>query len=109
MDDSPGVDPRPDVPLACSLRGGAIADRKRWLGGLQRRSLSVERSASGLTMLFPNDARLEAELRALVDAESECCGFLGLRVRLVGEALELAVAGPPGAQPIIEEMFRDQA
>jgi hypothetical protein len=109
VDHSADLDPAPAVPLACSLRGGAVADRRRWLGDLQRRALSVERSAGDLTIAFPSDDGLEAELRALADAESECCGFLRVSVRAVGDSLELVVAGPPDAQPIIDEMFGDRS
>jgi hypothetical protein len=108
MDCCSSDNPAPDAPLACSLGGGDLADRQRWLSDVTRRALAVERSADGLTLVFSHDAGLEAELRALADAEAECCGFLRLGVRRVGDSVELAVAGPATAQPIIEEMFRSQ-
>jgi hypothetical protein len=61
-----------------------------------------------MTLTFSHDAGLEAELRALAEAEAECCEFLRLGVRRRGDSVELAVAGPAAAQPIIEEMFRSQ-
>jgi hypothetical protein len=101
--------PAPDAPLACSLQGGDLADRQGWLAHVQRRALAVERSADGMTLRFSHAAGLEAELRALAKAEAECCGFLRLGVRRLGDSLELAVAGPVAAQPIIDEMFGSQS
>ena len=105
MDCCSSDNPASDAPLACSLQGGDLADRQRWLSDVQRRALTVERSANGMTLTFSHDAGLEAELRALAEAEAECCGFLRLGVRRVGDSVELDVAGPAAAQPIIEEMF----
>lgn len=109
MDRCSSVNAAPDAPLACSLRGAAVADRQRWLGDLRRRAHAVERSATGLKLGFAHDGEIEAELRALAEAEAECCGFLRLDVRRVGDSVELAVDGPPAAQPIIEAMFQSQA
>jgi hypothetical protein len=97
-----------DAPIACSLGGGDLAARQRWLSDVQRRALAVERSAGAITLTFSHDARLEVELHALAEAEAQCCGFLRLGVRRVGDSVELAVAGPPEAQPIIDEMFASQ-
>jgi hypothetical protein len=108
MDRRSSDNPASDVPLACSLRGGDLADRQRWLTDVQRRALAVERSPNGMTLTFSHDAGLEAELRALAEAEAECCGFLRLGVRRVGESVELTVTGPAATQPIIHEMFGSQ-
>jgi hypothetical protein len=59
--------------------------------------------------VFPDDAGLEAELRALAAAEAECCRFLSIEVHRAGDSLELHVSGPPDARPIIDEMFAAQA
>jgi hypothetical protein len=109
MDCCSSDDGASDAPLTCSLRGGDLADRQRWLSDVQRRALAVEQSADGLTLTFSHDTGLEAELRALAEAEAECCGFLRLGVRRVGDSVDLTVAGPAAAQPIIEEMFGSQA
>jgi hypothetical protein len=85
-----------------------LANRQRWLDDVRRRALAVERSGIGVTLRFRHDVGLEAELRAVVEAEAECCPFLRLGVRRVGDSLELAVAGPPEAQPIVDEMFGSQ-
>jgi len=109
MTDRTRADKPSEEPLACSLRGDDLANRRDWLGELAGRALGVERSARGVRVAFPNDAGLEAELRALAAAESECCRFLSIEVHRAGDSLELDVAGPPDARPIIDEMFAAQA
>jgi hypothetical protein len=98
-----------DAPIACSLRDDDLTTRQRWLGEVMRKALKVERSASGVTAAFPPDAELEAELRTLAQAESECCPFLRITVRRSDDALELGVAGPAAARPVIDEMFASRA
>jgi hypothetical protein len=98
-----------DAPLACSLQGRDLADRQHWLADLQGRAREVEQSAAGVTLRFPDEAGLEAELRALAEAEEQCCEFLRVGVRRVGGLVELAVVGPATAQPVIEEMFGRRA
>jgi hypothetical protein len=48
---------------------------------------------------------LEAELRALADAEARCCPFLTLAVVREAGRLHLDVSGPPDAAPLIAAMF----
>jgi hypothetical protein len=98
-----------EEPLACSLRGEELANRRDWLGELAGRALGVTRSARGVTVAFPGDAELEAELRELAAAEAECCRFLSITVQHAGDQLALDIAGPPAARPIIDEMFGGQA
>jgi hypothetical protein len=105
MDDRSGAARPAEEPLACSLRGDDLANRRSWLAEIAERALAVERSARGVTATFPNDAALEAELRALAEAEAECCAFLSIEVRRADGVVELDVAGPTDAQPIIDEML----
>jgi hypothetical protein len=104
MDDPSCVGAAPEDALACSLRGDDLASRQRWLGELSARALRVTRSESGVSVAFPPDAGLEAELRALTAAEAECCAFLRISVRRADGAVELDVTGPAAAGPIIDQM-----
>jgi hypothetical protein len=92
-------------PIACSLEGDDRTARARWLGTLADRALGVDWRADGATVTFPAEAELEAELRALARAESECCPFLTIALRRADGTVELDVSGPPDARPVIDEML----
>jgi hypothetical protein len=98
-----------DAPIACSLRDDDLTTRQRWLAKVMQKALKVDRSARGMTAAFSPDAKFEVELRTLAQAESECCPFLRITVRRSDDALELDVAGPAAARPVIDEMFASRA
>jgi hypothetical protein len=75
------------------------------LAELNRHVVSRRRASSGLAVRFRRDARIEADLRALIAAEARCCPFLTLDLRASGEFLEVDVSGPSEARPVIEAMF----
>jgi hypothetical protein len=43
-------------------------------------------------------------LARIVVAESECCAFLTMTVREVGDALVLTIVAPEGAELVLEEL-----
>jgi hypothetical protein len=47
----------------------------------------------------------ERELRAVIAAESSCCGFLRMDLQRAEDGLVLDVAGPQDALPVIAELF----
>jgi hypothetical protein len=105
MPECPGDQAPLETPIACSLRGDDLRRRQRRLGDALQRAVALERSPSGVTAAFASDPELEAELRALARAESECCPFLRIAVRRAGEMLVFEVVGPAEARPVIDEMF----
>ena len=105
MDDRFRAAPPGEAPLACSLNGDDLACRRRWLGELAERAVSVRRTSTGVRATFRADPGLETELRELATAEAECCAFLNVAVESRGAVIELGVAGPSDARPIIDEMF----
>jgi MerR family copper efflux transcriptional regulator len=90
-------------PVACSLTGAARADRAAWLAALRGQVIAVERHTTGLVARFP--APLAPQLRALADAEAQCCPFLRFEVTTSQDTSELRVEGPPDAQPVIDEFL----
>jgi MerR family copper efflux transcriptional regulator len=93
-------------PIACSLtpaEAGARTDQTAAIAG--RALVRREPTPGGERLVFEDDAEIEAELRDLIAAEAQCCPFLEMELRRVGETLELDVTGPAEARPIIEELF----
>jgi hypothetical protein len=98
-------DPIDELPIACSLAAGDLKTRQSELVALGRQSLiSVDRTDHGPVVLhFKADAATRAELRRIVAAEAECCAFLQMTLT-EGASLNLAIEGPTGAGPVIEEL-----
>lgn len=93
-------------PIACTLTATGYADRTRWLADLAGRALRARVPLSdGVRLQFDPGATSADELRAVVAAERECCPFLRLEVREDADVLELDIAGPADAQPLIAELF----
>jgi hypothetical protein len=93
-----------ELPIACTLTPGAMADRGEWLRRLGDESLIAgERRDGGLDLRF--DASAEGEVRKWVRAEEECCAFLSFELDRAGDELRLAVAGPPGAEPVLDGLL----
>jgi hypothetical protein len=93
-----------ELPIACTLTPGAMADRGEWLRRLGNESLIAgERRDGGMDLRF--DASAEDEVRKWVRAEEECCAFLSFELDRAGDELRLAVAGPPGAEPVLDGLL----
>ena len=93
-----------ELPIACTLAPGAMADRGEWLRRLGAASLlDAARRDAGLELRF--DAAAEDEVRRWVRAEGECCAFLSFDLDRSGDELRLGVTGPPGAEPVLDGLL----
>ncbi len=93
-----------ELPIACTLTPGAMADRGEWLRQLGRKSLRAgERTPHGLALSFDLGAR--DEVIEWVRAERECCAFLTFDLNEAGDDVRLTVAGPPGSEPVLDGLL----
>ena len=93
-----------ELPIACTLSASGLADRVEWLQRLGAESLLWgERRDDRLELRF--DAGAEDEVRRWVEAESECCAFLGFDLDPAGDELRLSVTGPPGSDPVLDGLL----
>ena len=93
-----------ELPIACTLSAAGMADRAEWLQRLGAESLlSGERRDDRLELRF--DAPAEDEIRRWVEAESECCAFLGFDLDPTADELRLSVTGPSGAEPVLDGLL----
>ena len=90
------------TPIACALNASDLEERGRWFARLARHVLSSEDSPDARIVRFGADPEVLASVNALADAEARCCPFLTLEV-----AVELRIAGPEEARPIVAAMFAD--
>jgi hypothetical protein len=100
-----GAPERPgrQLPLACSLSGPKLAERRRELGEIFEGCLRTDELDDGYEFLFPGSGEWAAGLTEFAVFERGCCPFFVFEPE-VGP-IRLRVRGPEGVKGIIAEMF----
>jgi hypothetical protein len=92
------------LPIACTLTGASLEERAEWLRRLGAAAL-IEgvRRGDRLELRFRPEAA--GDVRELVRAERECCPFLEFGVEAGERQVDLVVAGPPEAGPVLDALL----
>jgi hypothetical protein len=94
-----------DKPVACSLEANALATRLDEIAAVGRDALVAREGTGGSHLLrFRADGDTAARLERIVDAERECCSFLTMEVRRVGDELELTIVAPAEGEGTAEAL-----
>ena len=88
-----------DIPVACTLDAGALADRRTEWAALRAFRTEERRTATTLITTWRRAEGVQAELERLVAAERECCPFLGLELTIRDDFLTLVTSFPQGLSP----------
>lgn len=92
------------IPVACTLTTGSLAaQRRRWEQLMARALTGREETADGLRLTFRPEA--EAELRALVAVETECCAWAAWTVEPTAGAVVLDVRSADEGIATVRGMF----
>lgn len=93
------------VPIACTLTPAGLRGQARRWDQLTGRDLTGRtETADGLRLRFRPEG--EAELRALVAVESECCPWATWTVTAGTGEVTLDVRAAPEGAAVLHEMFR---
>lgn len=95
------------LPIACSLSGPDLAERRRELAGeLFSGVLRVEETEDGYAFDFPGDEEWALKLVGFVNAERKCCPFFVFELAFEPEAgpIQLRIKGPEGAKEMVAEI-----
>ena len=87
---------------SCSLAPDSMRERGREWAMLRDRHL-IDRQRIGDTLTSHWRTAALCELRALVEAEHECCRFFAFELTIGAEAVTLRTTFPPSMDP---ELFR---
>ena len=93
------------IPIACSLDAGDARDRWQDWQSLAGTLQSVERPVHGLSLHFTADDATRAELRRLVVAERQCCGFVDWELEDRGDELVVTISGDSTGVDAMVESF----
>jgi hypothetical protein len=91
--------PGAEVPIACSLEVGALADRiDEWRALVASSVVSVVAEPTVVHLaLAPSDAALVAAV-GLAQREKQCCPFFGVAVDIGADHRTLSLRVPDGAE-----------
>lgn len=90
--------------VCCSLPEDAQGSRRRELAaGLAKRIRDHRELPDGYALAFDRSAEAAAEIRAFIEFEQGCCGFLDFRVRDDEDANRrwLELTGPDGSKEFL--------
>ena len=94
------------TPVECTLSAADQRDlRDTVLADLWAAAKEVQRTESGVTMLFP--AKMMHAVTDYIAGESDCCAFFSFRLDVPpnGAPISLGISGPPAAQSLIDGMI----
>ena len=95
-----------ELPVACTLDGGAGAERlQRWRALSARGAPVVRRRADALVATYPAGPGVDEELRLLVLAERECCSFAQWEVHREDGSVVLTIEASADGIAAIEALF----
>src|ERR1700730_16792394 len=101
------------LPFACTLTATEMPIRLAEMSAIGNAALlSAEVAHARATLRFCPDGDTPARLAAIVADESDCCAFLPLVLREQPDFVELVIAAPPGAEPVLGsfvQAFRGEA
>lgn len=91
--------------LGCSLSAPELVDRRSAWGEVEPAILDRTRIDGGFRVRFHPDPKVRRSLRALVDAESGCCGWASWELTDEADHSVLRVTGPPERMGGLAEAF----
>ncbi|HET9893470.1 MAG TPA: hypothetical protein VFQ44_00800 [Streptosporangiaceae bacterium] len=93
-------------PIACTLTSAGLATQgERWRTLTENFGLDRVETAEGLLLRFACHAAVEAELRALVAIESECCSWASWDIQRDEDALVVVVRSSGEGAATLHSMF----
>jgi MerR family transcriptional regulator, copper efflux regulator len=94
-----------DVPVACSLDPGAVAERvEAWRSILDHARSRTATGDGGLRVELDDDVPAE-RLTVLAAAEQRCCPFFAFSITVDERGVGLEVRAPDGAANVVAAMF----
>ncbi len=97
-----------ELPIACTLPPGALADRRAAWKALTARALREQHEIeAGVRLVYAGEDGVEAALRELVRLEEECCAFAQWQVESEGDDVVLSVLASGEGVAALRAMFAD--
>jgi hypothetical protein len=94
-----------DQPIACTLAGAALEDRRAWIAALTRDALrGYDRDDLVLNLRYAPEAA--SRVREMMLKEQACCGFLAFEMYQYSDEVQLTIRAPEDARASVDVLFR---
>lgn len=92
-------------PLACSLNGAEMKDRRKTIEKFTRLILKKEETGNGMLFHLDGSNKSLEEILALLQLERQCCSFLRFDLKIQKESMpvQLAISGPEGTKDFLAD------
>jgi hypothetical protein len=95
-----------ELPIACTLSAGQLAERRATWRALAERALHDQREVpAGMRLTFSPEDDVEATLRELARLEAGCCAFAQWTVERSVDAVVLDVSSTGHGVAAVRELF----
>jgi hypothetical protein len=95
---------RHDEPIACTLSGSDVRERRAWLADLARDGLlDHQRGDLSLHLWYKPD--VADRVHEMVRQEEACCAFLTFEMHEQPDAVKLTIRAPEAAREIANLLF----
>ena len=92
------------APLVCTIGDDEMADRVALLDRMRRTATGIERTDTGLLLVFPRDESTSSDVRRFAVDEKRCCQFWGFAVVEGDDDVVLRWDGPPAATEVLDRL-----
>src|SRR5690349_90997 len=95
----------PSAPVMCTIDDGEIPDRIALLERMRASLDDIERTPTGLFLLFPDNVEIRADLATFTVDEKQCCQFWDFAIVDLPHGVGLRWDAPADADPLIDELL----
>lgn len=91
--------------IACTITDGEIPGRIEVVERLRGAATTVERTAVGMLLFFPDSEATRADLSEFVVDEKRCCQFWGFGFVDKTNGVALRWEGPPRVSSLLDKLY----
>ncbi|HEV3471876.1 MAG TPA: hypothetical protein VG408_01545 [Actinomycetota bacterium] len=92
-------------PNGCTLEATEMVERIAAWREISSKAISRDVAPDRITSVYPSDPDIVRRLRALIEAEAECCTFLRFTIEERSAETTVQLSFPEDARPLIEAVM----
>jgi len=92
------------APVACTISNAEIPERVALVERMRTAATSLDRTATGLLLHFPDRPEIRADLATFVVDEKRCCQFWGFAIVDEPGGVALRWDGPPAVDSLLDKL-----
>ena len=90
--------------IACTITNAEIPDRIELIERMRASMTTIDRTATGLLLHFPDEPDVRTELESFAVDEKRCCQFWGFDIVEEPDGVALRWDGPPAVDGLLNQL-----